>query len=91
MNTKYQPKHKTLNSQANKHLVDLLKQTRLNNGLTMRGVVANLAQPHSFVGKIENMSRRLDVIEFIDYCQAINADPVEILSRVIEKKVNLTT
>lgn len=89
MNTKYQPKHKTLNSQANKHLVDLLKQTRLNNGLTMRGVVANLAQPHSFVGKIENMSRRLDVIEFIDYCHAINADPVEILSRVVAQKGQL--
>lgn len=50
MNTKYQPKHKTLNSQANKHLVDLLKQTRLNNGLTMRGVgigsINHLFAPH---------------------------------------------
>ena len=43
----------------------------------MRSLAEVLGTPHSFVGKIENQERRLDVVEFIRYCQALEIDPIE--------------
>lgn len=80
------PKHKTLNCESNKFLVSQLKRIRMENGFTMRSLVAPLGKPHSYVGKIENNERRIDVIEFIDYCNAINADPLEIFKDLLKEK-----
>lgn len=83
---KYQPKHKTLNCPLNKFLVEHLKSLRQAQNLSMRDVVSGLNMPHTIVGKVENMERRLDVIEFIDYCRAINANPVEIFKMLVDEK-----
>jgi hypothetical protein len=40
---------------------------------------------HSIVGKIELGERRLDVIEWIQYCEALNADPFECLESLVKK------
>ena len=54
-----------------------LKEQRLNQQLSMRELAAKLDVHHSIVGKIEQGGRKLDIIEFLDYCDALNADPVE--------------
>lgn len=43
----------------------------------MRSLAQVLGTPHSFIGKIENQERRLDVIEFLRYCDALEVDPYE--------------
>ena len=43
----------------------------------MRDVGLLVGRPHSFVSKIESGERRLDVVEFIWYCQALSLDPCE--------------
>lgn len=43
--------------------------------LSMRQLAEKLDCPHSFVGKVEQGERRLDVIEFVEYCKALNTDP----------------
>jgi len=54
-----------------------LKQQREIRGLSMRDFAGKLGKPHSFIGKVESGERRLDVIEFLWYCQALQADPIE--------------
>lgn len=52
-------------------------------GLTQSDVAARLSKPQSFVSKFEQGERRLDVVEFVKVCQAMNADPVALLSKII--------
>ena len=40
---------------------------------------------HSIIGRIELGERRLDVIEWIQYCEALNADPFECLEALVKK------
>ena len=68
---------KTVASEENSRLTQWLKVKRQEKGHTMRSLALVLGTPHSFVGKIENQERRLDVVEFIRYCQALEIDPIE--------------
>lgn len=38
-----------------------------------------LEKPQSFVSKFEGRERRLDVVEFINICRALGANPVRML------------
>lgn len=68
---------KTVASEENSRLTQWLKTKRQEKGHTMRSLAQVLGTPHSFIGKIENQERRLDVVEFIRYCQALEIDPIE--------------
>lgn len=68
--------YKSLNSPQNLKLIAWLKQQRSNQGLTMRDLAERLEVPHSFIGKVEQGERRLDVVEFIQYCDALGVSPL---------------
>lgn len=51
-----------------------LRQQRQARNMTMRDVAAILDRPHSFIGKIEKCERRVEVAEFIDYCERLGFD-----------------
>ena len=57
-----------------------LREKRAESGLSIRAVAAELECHHSIVGKIEKGGRKLDVVEFIEYCQVIGADPREAMT-----------
>lgn len=40
----------------------------------MRALAEKLDVPHSFVQKIETMERRLDVMEYVWYCNELGVD-----------------
>ena len=67
---------KSLNSPENQRLISWLKQQRGAQGLSMRALAQRLDTHHSFVGKVEQGERRLDVIEFLQYCEALDASPI---------------
>ncbi len=48
----------------------------------MRELSDRLGVPHSFVGKIEQGERRIDVVEFIQYCEALGVSPVHGLEAI---------
>ena len=48
-----------------------LKKQRVNSGLTMKELGLLLNVHHSIIGKIELGERRLDVVEWIEYCEAL--------------------
>ncbi|HIQ35667.1 MAG TPA: XRE family transcriptional regulator [Acinetobacter venetianus] len=56
-------------------LQDWLKSQRKSQNLTMYNLATRMARPHSFIYKIEQGERRLDVIEYILYCTAHGVDP----------------
>jgi len=58
-------------------------------GFTMRDLTATLGQSHSFVSKIEQQSRRMDVGEFIHYCRALGFD-LATKSKAIFEKSNIS-
>ncbi|MBE0362876.1 hypothetical protein PULV_a0465 [Pseudoalteromonas ulvae UL12] len=68
---------KTVSSEENGRLTKWLKDKRQEKGHTMRSLAQILGTPHSFIGKIENQERRLDVVEFMRYCHALEVDPIE--------------
>ncbi|NQZ05690.1 MAG: helix-turn-helix transcriptional regulator [Algicola sp.] len=74
---------KTVASDENVKLTAWLKDKRKEKGHTMRSLAEILGTPHSFIGKIENQERRLDVVEYVRYCNALEIDPADGLDIVI--------
>ena len=62
---------RTLHAPEYRKLIEWLKAARLERGLTMRELAAELGVPHSYVGKVEQCERKLDVLEYVEYCQVL--------------------
>ena len=60
-------------------MLDLIIQARKRAGLTQQDMAAKLNRPQSFVSKVELGERRLDVIEFLELCRVMGADPYRLL------------
>lgn len=75
---------RSLHSMQYQKLTVWLKSEREAAGLSMRALSERLGTPHSYVGKIEQQERRLDVVEYFHYCKALNVSPQEGL-KIIEK------
>ena len=68
----------------NKLLGRTLRQKRDDKKLTMRSLATTLGKPHSFIGKTEKQSRRLDVSEFINYCDGLGEDPKLVFGQFVD-------
>jgi transcriptional regulator with XRE-family HTH domain len=73
---------KPLYSAASLRLRELLTDARLKAGLTQLDAAERLGRPQSFVSKYESGERRLDVVEYLEVCAAVGADPVKVLRQV---------
>lgn len=60
-----------------------LKLKRLEKGLTIRDVAEILQRHHSVIGKLEQDRRRIDIIELLEYCRAVDADPHEAIDLLL--------
>jgi len=65
-------------------LGEVLVRVRERAGLKQSDLAARLGLPASYLSKIENGTRRLDVIELIQIARAMKVDPAGIV-REIEK------
>lgn len=59
-----------------------LADARQEKRLTQSDVAARLRKPQSFVSKYESGERRLDVVEFLEVCDAISVNPSMILKKI---------
>lgn len=59
----------------NRILAKKLRDWRNEKSLTMRALSQVIGTPHSFIGKLEMQDRRLDVAEFVLYCEGMDKDP----------------
>ena len=60
----------------------LLVQAREAAGLTQVALSVKLGRPQSFVSKYENGERRLDVIEFVQVCNALEVNACDVLKKI---------
>ena len=51
-------------------------------GLSQRALAERLGVIYSFIGKVETGDRRLDVLEFIAYCNALKIDPCQLITEI---------
>lgn len=62
----------------------VLAGVREGVGLKQSVVAARLGMPASYLSKIENGTRRLDVIELIQIARAMDVDPAEVVRQLEE-------
>ena len=63
-------------------LIGLLRDARIKAKLTQHNVARKMGKQQSFVAKVEGCERRLDVVEFVDLCHAIGAEPANLLGSI---------
>lgn len=74
---------KTIYSDEYSDLLSWLKSEREKANLTMREVASRLDVHHSWVGRVETGERRLDVMEFVRYCEGLGVDPHKGLDQLL--------
>jgi transcriptional regulator with XRE-family HTH domain len=57
----------------------LITQARKDAGITQAELSQRVGRPQSFVSKYEGGERRLDVIEFLQVCDALRVKPHSII------------
>ncbi len=61
---------------------NMIREARLNAGLTQAKLSDKLGKPQSYVAKYETGERRLDVIELLNILAVIGQNPTEFISRL---------
>jgi transcriptional regulator with XRE-family HTH domain len=69
--------------------VELLVLARKNRSITQRELAKRLGKPPSYVGKIEKCERRVDLIEFLAICVALEIAPDFFLQRLMQTSPSL--
>lgn len=54
-----------------------LKAKREEKGLSLRDASQLVGRHHSVLGKMEQERRKIDLIEFVQYCETLGLDPKE--------------
>ncbi|EHO4299086.1 helix-turn-helix transcriptional regulator [Salmonella enterica] len=73
-------------SEQYQQAIRLLRSARQDRGLTQAQLAEALGRPQSFVAKVENGERRLDIIEFAHIAHLLCLDPAAVLKTVMPKK-----
>lgn len=73
-----------LYSKRQEKLCALLKECRLKAGLTQQQLADRLKRSDNFVSYVERGERTLGVLEFLDYVEAMGADPKGLLGKLIK-------
>jgi len=66
-------------------LLALLRQLRIDAGLTQTELASRLQRDQTFVSKYESGERRLDILEVREICRAIGVDFVAAMRRLDRK------
>jgi DNA-binding XRE family transcriptional regulator len=73
---------KSLHSLKYRQLTALLVETRRKAGLTQQQVADTLKTHQSYIAKVENGERRIDVVEFMELATALGAVPSKLVKNL---------
>ncbi len=63
-------------------LIELLIQKRKSLSLTQSQLAIILCKQQSYIAKVEICERKLDVLEFIEWCRALGQDPSDLIKQI---------
>lgn len=63
-------------------VIKVLREARVAGHITQEELGKALGRPQSFIAKVENGERRLDIVEFVYLCRLVNLDPVNIINKL---------
>ncbi|QRN35110.1 helix-turn-helix domain-containing protein [Pectobacterium brasiliense] len=66
-------------------VIKILREARIEKGMTQENLANALGRPQSFVAKIENGERRLDVVEFAHIAHLLSVDTSTVLEKIANK------
>ena len=72
--------------------IDAISQARIERGISQRELARRLGKPPSFVNKIEQLERRLDVLEFVAVAHCLGlqpADLIDLVARALPSRITL--
>lgn len=67
-------------------LLTLLRDVRERAGATQLALAEGLGNTQTFVSKVERGERRIDVVEFIEICEALGADPIATFREYLQRR-----
>ncbi len=76
-------------SEEYQHVIRLLRETRLEKSITQEKLAQAFGRPQSFIAKVENGERRLNVVEFVHIAHLLSLNPIQILDKIKLKKPSL--
>lgn len=78
---------KSIYSPGYEMVLTLLRETRLDAGLTQAELCQRLHRPRNYVSKCESGERRVDVLEWVEFLVGCGADPVTFLVRLAQSGI----
>ncbi len=70
-------------------LCQALKDARVNADLRQIDIALALEKPQSYIAKVESGERKLDFVETLDYCAALNLALADLIN-VVSNEVNVS-
>jgi len=67
-------------------LLTLLRDLRERAGVTQLALADSLGNSQTFISKVERGERRIDVVEFIEICDALGADPAATFREYLQRR-----
>lgn len=71
-----------LRTVRHRRLIEEVAAARKAAGMSQRALAERLKRSDSYISKFEAGERRLEVCEFIELCEAIGADPAQLISHI---------
>jgi transcriptional regulator with XRE-family HTH domain len=73
---------RSLRSPRHEALTELLVEQRKAAGMTQAELARRIGRYQSFVSDVERGQRRVDVVEFLEFSEALKFDPAKIISTI---------
>lgn len=64
----------------------ILRETRKRQGVPQVELASRLGNTQTFVSKCERGERRIDLVEFVAFAEALGVDPQELLAEYLAKR-----
>jgi transcriptional regulator with XRE-family HTH domain len=65
-------------------MLAMLREARESRGISQRALSGKVQRDHTHIVKIEKGVRRIDLIELIDICEALDLNVVEFVSSLMD-------
>ncbi|MEG3135530.1 helix-turn-helix transcriptional regulator [Rouxiella sp. T17] len=66
-------------------VISMLKNARKERGITQTQLSEAFGRPQSFIAKVENGERRLDIVEFLHLARLLNFEPAAVIDKIYRK------